>query len=77
MGGMRALEWAVMFPDRVERLVVLACGAAATAEQIALCAVQSEAIRLDPAFHGGDYYGLAAGTRTRARAEIWPGASAT
>ncbi len=59
MGGMRALEWAVMFPQRVARLVVLACGAAATAEQIALCAVQAEAIRLDPAFHGGDYYGVA------------------
>ena len=38
--------------------IVLACGAAATAEQIALCAVQSDAIRLDPAFHGGDYYDL-------------------
>ena len=61
MGGMRALEWAVMYPDRVERLIVLACGAAATAEQIALCAVQSEAIRLDPAFHGGDYYDLPPG----------------
>jgi homoserine O-acetyltransferase/O-succinyltransferase len=61
MGGMRALEWAVMFPDRVSRLIVLACGAAATAEQIALCAVQSEAIRLDPAFRGGDYYGVAGG----------------
>jgi homoserine O-acetyltransferase/O-succinyltransferase len=56
MGGMRALEWAVMYPNRVERLVVLACGAAATAEQIALCAVQSGAIRLDPDFRGGDYY---------------------
>ncbi len=61
MGGMRALEWAVMYPDRVERLIVLACGAAATAEQIALCAVQSQAIRLDPAFHGGDYYDLPPG----------------
>jgi len=61
MGGMRALEWAVMFPDRVERLVVLACGAAATAEQIALCAVQAQAIRLDPAFSDGDYYGNVGG----------------
>jgi len=61
MGGMRALEWAVMFPERVERMIVLACGAAATAEQIALCAVQARAIRLDPGFHGGDYYDLPAG----------------
>jgi homoserine O-acetyltransferase len=56
MGGMRALEWAVTYPERVSRLVVLAVGAAATAEQIALCAVQAEAIRLDPGFRGGDYY---------------------
>ncbi|HVM65491.1 MAG TPA: homoserine O-acetyltransferase [Acidimicrobiales bacterium] len=56
MGGMRALEWGVMFPDRVARMIVLACGAAATAEQIALCAVQARAIRLDPGFAGGDYY---------------------
>ena len=56
MGGMRALEWAVGHPDRLERAVVVACGAAASAEQIALCAVQNEAIRADPAWKGGDYY---------------------
>ncbi len=56
MGGMRALEWAVGYPDRVERAVVVACGAAASAEQIGLCAVQNEAIRADPGWHGGDYY---------------------
>lgn len=56
MGGMRALEWGVSFPERVERSILLACGAAATAEQIALCAVQAQAIRLDPEFRGGDYY---------------------
>ena len=61
MGGMRALEWAVSSPDRVERMVVIACGAAATAEQIALCAVQAEAIRLDAGFRGGDYYDAAPG----------------
>jgi homoserine O-acetyltransferase/O-succinyltransferase len=56
MGGMRALEWAVTYPERVERLIVLACGTAASAEQIALCAIQAHAIRLDPQFNGGDYY---------------------
>jgi homoserine O-acetyltransferase len=61
MGGMRALEWAVTYPSRVARLMIVACGAAATAEQIALCAVQAEAIRLDPAFRGGDYYDAPAG----------------
>jgi homoserine O-acetyltransferase len=61
MGGMRALEWGVTVPDGVERMIVIACGAAATAEQIALCTVQARAIRLDPGFHGGDYYDHARG----------------
>jgi homoserine O-acetyltransferase len=61
MGGMRALEWAVGHPHRVARAVVVACGAAATAEQIAWCAVQAQAIRLDPGWAGGDYYDAPAG----------------
>jgi homoserine O-acetyltransferase len=61
MGGMRALEWGVTHPHRVDRMIVLGCGAAATAEQIALCTVQARAIRLDPGFRGGDYYGLPPG----------------
>jgi homoserine O-acetyltransferase len=61
MGGMRALEWCVGHPDRVRRAVVLAVGATATAEQIALCSLQVRAIRSDPAFGGGDYYDAAVG----------------
>ena len=56
MGGMRVLEWCVGSPHRVERAVVVAVGAAATAEQIGLCSLQVRAIRADPAFAGGDYY---------------------
>ncbi len=56
MGGMRVLEWCVGAPERVARAVVLAVGAAASADQIALCSLQIRAIRSDPAFHGGDYY---------------------
>lgn len=56
MGGMRVLEWCIGHPDRVDRAVVLAVGAAATAEEIALCSLQIRAIRSDPAFSGGDYY---------------------
>jgi len=56
MGGMRVLEWCIGYPDRVSRAVVLAVGAAATAEQISLCSLQIRAIRSDPAFAGGDYY---------------------
>lgn len=55
MGGMRTIEWAVEFPERVGVAVALATGAAATAEQIAVSA-QIRAIRLGPGFHDGDYY---------------------
>ncbi len=56
MGGMRALEWAVTYPERVRRCIVLACSAYASAEQIAWCQPQLLAIRQDPDFAGGDYY---------------------
>jgi homoserine O-acetyltransferase/O-succinyltransferase len=55
-GGMRALEWAVARPERVERLVAVATTGQTSAEQLALSAVQAQAIRLDPQFAGGDYY---------------------
>jgi homoserine O-acetyltransferase/O-succinyltransferase len=61
MGGMHALEWAVTHPERLERLAVLAAPAISSADQIALNSVQLEAIRMDPAFRGGDYYDEAEG----------------
>jgi homoserine O-acetyltransferase/O-succinyltransferase len=61
MGGMHALEWAVTAPERVERLAVLAAPAFSSADQIALNSVQTEAVRADPRFRGGDYYGAADG----------------
>ena len=61
MGGMRALEWAVSEPARVERLFVLASTAAATGDQIAWCAPQLAAIRADAGYRGGDYYDAAPG----------------
>ena len=61
MGGMRAIEWAVAFPERVERSVIVSVGAKATAEEIALCSVQVRAIKLDRNWNGGDYYDAAPG----------------
>ena len=55
MGGMRAVEWAVTHPERVERLMVLASTAAATADQIAWCHAQLRAITADPHWAGGDF----------------------
>ncbi|BAS08138.1 homoserine O-acetyltransferase [Arthrobacter sp. Hiyo4] len=57
MGGARALEWAVSYPDRVQRCAVIAVGAASTAEQIAFAQAQTLAIRQDSNFRDGDYYG--------------------
>lgn len=61
MGGMQALEWAVMHPERVRRLVVLASTAAASAQQIAWWSTGRRAIALDPNWRAGHYYGAAPG----------------
>ncbi len=56
MGGMLALEWAVGFPDRLERVAILAAPALSDADEISLNSVQLESITMDPGFRGGDYY---------------------
>ncbi len=56
MGGMQALEWAVRFPDMVQRAVVLASTARLNAQGIAFNAVGRNAIVSDPAWNGGNYY---------------------
>lgn len=56
MGGMHALEWGIMNPERTARLAVIAAPPVTTADQIGLNLVQLEAIRSDPSYHGGDYY---------------------
>ena len=56
MGGMQALEWAVGEPDRLERVAILAAPARSNADQVALNAVQIDAVRLDHAFNDGEYY---------------------
>jgi homoserine O-acetyltransferase len=57
MGGMQALEWAIAYPERVERIGILASPESSNADQIALNTVQVDAIQLDPKFADGDYYG--------------------
>jgi homoserine O-acetyltransferase len=56
MGGMQALEWGIMYPDRARSLVVIATCAAATAQQIAWWSTGRRAIALDPNWHDGHYY---------------------
>jgi homoserine O-acetyltransferase len=61
MGGMRALEWLLMYPEAVGSAVVVATSAYATADQIATQTAQIHAITLDPHWHDGDYYDKAEG----------------
>ena len=61
MGGMRALEWLVMFPERVHSAVLLATAAAASADQIGTQTAQIHAIVGDAGWNDGDYYDAAAG----------------
>lgn len=57
MGGARALEWVVGHPDTVRAGLILAVGARATADQIGTQSTQVAAIKADPNWNGGDYYG--------------------
>ncbi|GAA1481743.1 homoserine O-acetyltransferase [Gordonia sinesedis] len=57
MGGARALEWVIEYPERVRSALVLAVGARATADQIGTQTTQIAAITADPAWQGGDYHG--------------------
>jgi homoserine O-acetyltransferase len=56
MGGMQAIEWAVMYPDFVERAAPIATGASHTAWGIGLNEVARQAIFNDPSYRNGDYY---------------------
>lgn len=56
LGGQQALEWALAFPERVERSIVLAASPKLSAQGLAFNAVGRHAIMNDPDFHGGDYY---------------------
>ncbi|MCY0875223.1 MAG: homoserine O-acetyltransferase [Firmicutes bacterium] len=55
MGGMQALEWAVMYPELCARTGVLAATPVFSAMGLAYNQVMREAITSDPAYHGGDY----------------------
>lgn len=55
MGGMQALEWAVTYPEMMERAIVIAAPARSSPQSIAFNAVGREAIMLDPKWRGGDY----------------------
>ncbi len=55
LGGMQALEWAAMFPDRVDAVVPIAVSAAHSAWCIGWSEAQRQALFADPAWRGGRY----------------------
>jgi homoserine O-acetyltransferase len=57
MGGMQALSWPTLYPDRVEAAVVIASTSRHSAQNIAFHEVGRQAIMADPRWRGGDYYG--------------------
>ncbi len=61
MGGMQVLEWAVMYPERVQSFASIASTSEASPMQIGWSEVGRLAITLDPKWNGGDYYGAADG----------------
>ncbi|WP_082100324.1 homoserine O-acetyltransferase MetX [Demequina maris] len=61
MGGMRALEWTAMAPERVGAIAPVGSTGATTADQIAWSTAQVAAIEADPRYRGGDYYDAADG----------------
>ena len=56
LGGMQALAWSIMFPDRLRHCVVIASTAKLSAQNIAFNDVARQAILSDPDYHGGDFY---------------------
>jgi homoserine O-acetyltransferase/O-succinyltransferase len=57
LGGMQALEWAVLFPDQVDSIVAIASTHGLHPQGLAWNAIAREAIMRDPAWQGGSYYG--------------------
>ncbi|PTB21506.1 homoserine O-acetyltransferase [Trinickia symbiotica] len=56
LGGMQALAWSMMYPERVAHCIDIASTPKLSAQNIAFNEVARSAILSDPDFHGGDYY---------------------
>lgn len=57
LGGMQALEWAVLYPDAVRNCITTASTAHLGTQGLAWNAIARNAIMADPDWNGGNYYG--------------------
>jgi homoserine O-acetyltransferase/O-succinyltransferase len=57
MGALQAYEWAVAYPDMVDRIVPVIGAAGGDPFLIAWLDIWAQPIRVDPKWNGGDYYG--------------------
>jgi homoserine O-acetyltransferase len=56
LGGMQAMSWSILFPQRLRHCVVIASTPKLSAQNIAFNDVARQAILTDPDFHGGNFY---------------------
>jgi homoserine O-acetyltransferase len=56
LGGMQALSWSIMYPERLRHCIVIASTPKLSAQNIAFNDVARQAILSDPDYHGGDFY---------------------
>ncbi len=55
-GGMQAMEWAIRYPQDMEKCVLIASAASLNTQALAFDIVARHAIIQDPNWHQGDYY---------------------
>lgn len=55
-GGMQALEWAIRYPESIDRCICIASAAGLSSQALAFDIIGRQAILNDPAWRGGDYY---------------------
>jgi homoserine O-acetyltransferase len=57
LGGMQALEWAILYPEQVDAVIAIASTHALHPQGVAWNSIARDAIMRDPAWQGGRYYG--------------------
>jgi homoserine O-acetyltransferase len=55
LGGMQAMRWALLYPQRLRHCVVIASALKLSAQNIAFNEIARQAIQSDPGFAGGHY----------------------